>query len=202
MSYGNTAIFLLFIFSWSLPSPAQLNTGYSFQQDDKNLKHNYYEQSAKKKTSFLGNVQKEYAADYKKIYEEQFKEIASLWQSDRSVTSPVEHQYLQSIVEKIIIVNPELKNTDARIIFSRDYWPNAYSMGDGTIAINAGLLVFLDNEAELVFVLCHELAHYYLQHTPLAIRKYVETVNSESFQKELKRIAKTEFGVNRRLQQQ
>ena len=201
MSYGNTAIFLLFIFSWSLPSPAQFNTGYSFQQDDKNLKHNYYEQSAKKKTSFLGNVQKEYAADYKKIYEEQFKEIASLWQSDRSVTSPVEHQYLQSIVEKIIIVNPELKNTDARIIFSRDYWPNAYSMGDGTIAINAGLLVFLDNEAELVFVLCHELAHYYLQHTPLAIRKYVETVNSESFQKELKRIAKTEFGVNRQLEQ-
>lgn len=201
MSSGKAAIFLLILFSQSLIASAQLNTIYSFQQDDKVLKNSYYEQSAKKKTTFLSSLQKEHAADYKKIYEDQFKEIASLWQSDRSVTSPVEHQYLQSIVQKIITVNPELKNSDARIIFSRDHWPNAYSMGDGTIAINAGLLIFLDNEAELVFVLCHELAHYYLEHTPLAIRKYVETINSESFQKELKRISKTEFGVNKQLEE-
>lgn len=201
MSYGKAAIFLLIIFFQSLPSPAQLNTSYSFQQDDKNLKNNYYEQSARKKTTFLSNLQTEHAADYKKIYEGQFKEIASLWQSDRSVTSPVEHQYLQSIVQKITAVNPELKSTDARIIFTRDHWPNAYSMGDGTIAINAGLLIFLDNEAELVFVLCHELAHYYLDHTTKAIKKYVETVNNEAFQKELKRLSKTEFGVNKQLEQ-
>jgi len=62
-------------------------------------------------------------------------------------------------------------------------------------------MVFLDNEAELVFVLCHELAHYYLDHTTKAIKKYVETVNSEAFQKELKRLAKTEFGVNKQLEE-
>ena len=201
MSYRKAIILLPLIFVLSLHATAQLKPGYSFQQDDKTLKDNYAKQSARKKAIYIANAQKEYAADYKKIYEEHFKEIASLWQSDRSVTSSAEHQYLQSILQKITSVNSELKNTDARIIFSRDWWPNAYSMGDGTIAINAGLLIFLNNEAELVFVLCHELAHYYLQHTTNAIKKYVETTNSETFQKELKRISKTEFGVNRQIEQ-
>jgi Peptidase family M48 len=108
---------------------------------------------------------------------------------------------LQSVVQKIIAANDELKKTDARVIFSRDWWPNAFSMGDGTIAINAGLMVFLDNEAELVFVLSHELAHYYLDHTGSAIKKYIETISSESFQKELKRLSKTEYGTNRQLEE-
>ncbi|MGZ5222425.1 MAG: M48 family metallopeptidase, partial [Chitinophagaceae bacterium] len=94
-----------------------------------------------------------------------------------------------------------LKKTDARIVFSRDWWPNAYSMGEGTIAINAGLMIFLDNEAELVFVLCHELAHYYLDHTAKAIKKYVETVNSDAFQQELRRLSKTQYGANRQLEE-
>jgi hypothetical protein len=72
-------------------------------------------------------------------------------------------------------------------------------MGEGTIAVNAGLLVFLDNEAELVFILCHELSHYYLDHSGKAIKKYVETVNSDDLQKELKRLSKEEFRVNEQL---
>ena len=124
-----------------------------------------------------------------------------LWQSDRSVTAPEAHGYLQSIVQKIISVNAELAKTDARVVFSRDWWPNAYSMGDGTIAINAGLMVFLHNEAELVFIVSHELAHYYLDHTNKSIKQYVEKVNSEEFQNELKRLAKTEYGVNKQLEE-
>jgi hypothetical protein len=69
-------------------------------------------------------------------------------------------------------------------------------MGDGNIAVNAGLMIYLDNESELVFVLCHELAHYYLDHSGTAIKKYVETVNSDAFQKELKRLSKEQFRVN------
>jgi hypothetical protein len=59
----------------------------------------------------------------------------------------------------------------------------------------------LENEAELVFIVCHELAHYYLDHTAKGIKKYVETVNSDAFQQELKRLAKTEYGANRQLEE-
>ena len=180
---------------------SQSQSPYSFQKDDSILKKKYLDQSLIKKNNTLASLDKKFAADYKKIYEDQFNEIGRLWRSDRSVTSPAAHGYLQSIVQKIISVNPDLAKMDARVVFSRDWWPNAYSMGDGTIAINAGLMVFLHNEAELAFVVSHELAHYYLDHTNKSIRQHVEKINSEEFQSELKRISKIEFGANRQLEE-
>jgi Zn-dependent protease with chaperone function len=198
---GKQKVTLIFIVSCILHFScfAQLQNVYSFQKDDTVLRKKYYDQSVKKKELLLSSVVKENAKDYKNIYEEQFKEITELWKGSRPVTSPDAHAYLQAIVQKVIAANPELKGTDARVVFSRDWWPNAVSMGDGTIAINAGLVIYLNNEAELVFILCHELAHYYLQHTPKAIKKYVETINGAAFQNELKRLSKTEFGVNSQL---
>lgn len=201
MRIRKNAIFFLSFSIITLPDSAQLQPVYSFQKDDSLLKKSYYDRSMDKKAILPGLTDKNNAREYEKIYEDHFKEIGRLWQSDRSVTAPAAHGYLQSIVQKIISANEELKKTDARIVFTRDWWPNAYSMGEGTIAINAGLMVFLDNEAELVFVLCHELAHYYLDHTAKAIKKYVETVNSDAFQKELKRLAKTEYGANTQLEE-
>ncbi|HKB45040.1 MAG TPA: M48 family metallopeptidase [Chitinophagaceae bacterium] len=194
--------YLLFFLACSIyfPGLAQLQPVYSFQKDDTILKKNFYEQSLKKKNTLLASVSKENAADYKKIYNEQYKEINDLWQSSRPVTSPEAQSYLQSIVQKIIAANTELNGTDARIVFTRDWWPNAYSMGDGTIAINAGLMIFLDNEAELVYIICHELAHYYLGHMQKTIKKYVETINSDSYKAEIKRLSKEAYRVNQQLE--
>jgi Zn-dependent protease with chaperone function len=185
----------LFIFSVK----AQDNAIYSFQQDDTLIRKNFLEQSLKKKEDALKSPDKTFASDYKKIYRQQFDEIAELWKSDRVVTAPAVHRYLQTIVQEITARNPSLAKIDARVVFSRDWWPNAYSMGDGSIAVNAGLFVYLGNEAELAFVICHELAHYYLDHSGKAIRKYVETINSTAYQAELKRLSTTEFRKNQQL---
>ena len=178
---------------------AQLQPVYNFQQDDTVLKNNYYEKALQKKTSSINSLAEENKEEYKKIYENRFKEIEELFKSSRSLTAAEAHNYLQSVLQKIIVANPELKGLELRVVFSRDWWPNAYSMGEGTIVVNAGLLVFLANEAELAFVLCHELSHYYLDHSGKAIKKYVETVNSEELQKELKRLSKEEYRVNEQL---
>jgi len=194
-------LFLLTLVISSLPIHGQLSSIHGFLKDDTLLRKNYYQQSVKKKELLLGSLSKEKLKEYKDIYDEQFTEISNLWKSSRPVTAPEAHAYLQSLVTKIIAVNPELKGTDARVVFSRDWWPNAVSMGDGTIAINAGLVMHMNNEAELVFVVCHELSHYYLEHSQKAITKYVETINSESFQAELKRLSKTAYGANQQLEQ-
>jgi Zn-dependent protease with chaperone function len=187
-----------FLFYCSLHSIciAQLRSVYSFQQDDSLLKNNYYDQSVKTKEKLLTS-EKRYTADYKTIYEERLEQVGLLMKkSTRIITSPEAQTYLQTIVEQIIRANPELKGTDARVVFSRDWWPNAYSMGDGTVVVNAGLMLYLANEAELVFVLCHELSHYQLDHGGKAIKKYVEKINSASYQSELKRLSKEEYRVN------
>jgi Zn-dependent protease with chaperone function len=179
---------------------AQAEEVYPFWKDDTLLRKNYYDQSTRKKQLFITSAGKEHAKDYKEIYESQFASINAFWKSTRPVTAPAENAYLQSIVQKIIAANPELKNTDARIVFTRDGWPNAESMGDGTIVINAGLVIFMDNEAELVFALCHELAHYYLDHSTKAIKKMVTEYNSDAFKAEMKRLSKQEYGVGHELE--
>jgi Zn-dependent protease with chaperone function len=174
---------------------------YSFQQDDTVLKRTYYNQAMEQKNSLVTGLDKQYKNDYKEIYEERFKAVGGLLLSTRSVTETAANSYLQSILQKIVQSNPELKGRTLRLVFTRDAWPNAYSMGEGTIAFNAGLLVFLHNEAELVFILCHELAHDYLEHGNKAIRQQVETFNSDDFKKELKRLSKQEYKVGQQFEQ-
>ncbi len=193
-------ILLVIFCTVNLSSIAQLKAVYSFKKDDTILRKSYYEQSLKKETALLNSLGKEYQSDYKKIYEDRFKEVSSLWQSTRTITAPDVNEYLQLLLKKIITANEYLKGIDARVVFTRDWWPNAYSMGDGTIAINAGLLIYLSNEAELAFILCHELSHYYLNHSGKSIKKYIETLHSDEFQKELKRLSKEQYRVNQQLE--
>lgn len=174
--------------------------GSDLFKDDSLRRTDLAAQSRQKKDVLIKNATGPYARDYKKIYEDQFAEIDKLWSGTRAITAPQVQQYLQQLITKITSVNPDLANSDARIIFTRDWWPNAYSMGDGSIAVNAGLFIHLNNEAELIFVLCHELAHYRLDHTGRSIRKYVETINSDTYQSELKRLSKETYRVNQQLE--
>jgi len=56
--------------------------------------------------------------------------------------------------------------------------PQAYTLSTGTILISTGLVSMLDNEAQLAYVLAHELAHVYKDHwrikamLPLAEEEY------------------------------
>lgn len=188
--------FHLFIYSAVFP---QLRPVYNFQKDDSIVKKAYYEQALQNKNKLISSLGNEYKKDYQEIYEARFSEVSKLLQSTRTVTDKDVNNYLQTLLKKITDVNPELKAKEVRLLFSRDWWPNAFSMGEGTLVVNAGLMIFLDNEAELVFVICHELAHFYLDHSNRAIKKNVETYNSVAFQNELKRLSKQEYGAGQQL---
>jgi hypothetical protein len=63
-----------------------------------------------------------------------------------------------------------------------------------------GLFKRLDNESQAVFILCHEIAHFYLQHSENSIRKYVAAINSREVQDELKKIKKTAYGKRQQVE--
>lgn len=186
---------LLFTFFICSLCKGQLVPVYSFQQDDTLQKRKYFNEALDKKKQLIAGLQKEYIKDYKQAYEDMFEVVEDLLISPRSVTEKTADNYIKSIVAKIINANPELNGLDVRVIFSRDMPPNAYSIGDGTIAFNAGLFVFLGNEAEMAFVICHELAHYYLDHSRKRLDKYVAIANSDSLKREFKRLSKQEYKV-------
>lgn len=136
---------------------------------------------------------------FKEIYQERADYLNKLFENDAIVSDPEAVAYLNSIVQVIINGNPSLKSKKPRVLLFKAWWPNASSMGEGTILCNIGLLYKVKNEAQLAFVLCHELAHLYLDHGNQAIAKYVNTVYDEEFQKELKKISKQAYEKNRRL---
>ena len=191
---------LLWALLFFVCASAQKKEVYLFPSEDSLLKHGIFTAAQAKEDALIAGLGKENKDDYKEVYENRFKMISSLMKSSRLVAEPDAHKYLQSVLDKIVSVNPELKTLSIRLVFSRDWWPNAYSMGEGTLVVNAGLLVRLKDESELAFVMCHELAHYYLDHSEKAIRKNISTVNSTEFKDEIKRLKKQEYGVNAELE--
>ena len=179
---------------------AQQNPFYTFQTDDAILKKNWVQSIRMVKTSWLSKVNPSLKKDYEEIYKTHFEQIEKIINGKSSITAKEPHAYLQQVVTKIIKANPVLIADELRIFFTRDWWPNAYSMGDGSIAINAGLVIHMHNEAELAFVLCHELAHYYRAHTLQSVDNYVSVTNSPAFQNRLKELSKQQYGVNKELE--
>jgi Zn-dependent protease with chaperone function len=178
---------------------SQSKAVYSFPSEDSTLKNQLYTTALSKKMQLLTSLSGEHKDDYKVVYESRFELISSLMKSSRLVAEPDAHAYLQKILDRIVSVNEELKPLEVRLVFSRDNWVNAYSVGEGTLVINAGLLLRLKNEAELAFVLCHELAHYYLDHSGKSIQKMISTANSETVRAELKKLQRQEYGASAEL---
>jgi predicted Zn-dependent protease len=141
-----------------------------------------------------GDYKKEITAEYQK----RFEHIQKIYRSKQLVTDPVAVDYLDKLVNRIRSANPAIKTLPFAVHFSRAYWPNAVSYGEGTILFNISLFSRLQNESQAAFVLCHELAHYYLDHSNRSIREYVNTVNSAAFKEELKAIEKTTYLRNKR----
>lgn len=148
---------------------------------------------AGKHKQLIDKLPNNYKADYKRIYESRYKDLKELSSNNRLLTDSLANSYLQDLVQQIFKSNPSITTADYRIKFTRDHWPNATSIGEGTIIFNIGLFTKLQNESQVAFVLCHEIAHYYLQHSQRSIERYVNTTNSKEHQEELKRIMKLQY---------
>ena len=133
------------------------------------------------------------------FYRERFEFINKMFTDKELIYNEEVHTYLTAIVNEILKNNQELKTLGTHFLFSRAYWPNAFSTGEGTIVFNIGLFIKLENESQVAFALCHELAHLYLKHSNKAIEHYINTLYSDDFQAKLKALKKQEYEKNKEL---
>ncbi len=100
---------------------------------------------------------------------------ASLEMRSRFVeaTHPFITQYFKALRARLS-TRAELKNGPTFVFLTPKKF--AFSPGSGVVLISSGLLLSLKNEAELAFVLAHELGHNALGHHSLS----EETVKDES----------------------
>ena len=77
-------------------------------------------------------------------------------------------EYVRSVGERLVAVLPQVSPTAPELPFEfvvlNNSVPNAWALPGGKMAINRGLLVALENEAELAAVLGHEIIHAVAAH--------------------------------------
>lgn len=80
-------------------------------------------------------------------------------------------EYLNQILDTILVNDPQLRQ-QVRVYAVRSSVVNSFTTDDGIILVNIGLLAQLETEAQLAYILCHELAHYTHKHI---INAYVQS---------------------------
>lgn len=142
----------------------------------------------------LKNISGPYKDKITALYAERYKEIRKQVVEGNFFYATDINDYVNAVYEEILKANPSIPANEIQILVCRDTDPNALSYGEGTIAVNIGLLKRLENESQLAFVLCHEIAHYMLRHSDKQINASMEVLYSKNTQKELNRISRSEYG--------
>lgn len=102
--------------------------------------------------------------------------------------------YLEGILKNIKKGNPNLNLTNYFFLFNRDPSPNASCFGNGFFMLNLGLFNFLKSEDELVFIICHEIAHQKLNHVNESIKKRIYKANSKEIKKKIRASKASVYG--------
>lgn len=153
--------------------------------------------------------------EYKKKFESTIKSVTSVNASERNALKEIYGEIQESFLEKINnnnficddTINPYLQglmdevlsknsinNYGYRMLLSRSSDVNAYNTGDGTIVVNYGLFLVVDNEDELVSVISHEIGHQYLNHVKKDIENFAKLSTSKEIVAKTKEIRRQKFG--------
>lgn len=79
-------------------------------------------------------------------------------------------EYVNKVADKLLASEPKLRK-ELRFYTSKSTEVNAFATNQGMVFVNIGLLAQVQNEAQLAFVLAHEIAHYVKKHS---LNAYVE----------------------------
>lgn len=129
---------------------------------------------------------------YKNVYLEHQNEFLEKIKLNNFVTDKPINSYLQKLVEEILDKN-KINKTDFKVLISKDSEINAYNTGDGSLIVNYGLFTILEDEDELVFVLCHEISHQQLQHVRKEVEHFVKQSTSDEILNKTREIKKLKF---------
>lgn len=99
----------------------------------------------------------------KRFYLESNFAIDDILQSGRVMFNDPVSKYVDEIAGVLLKNDLELKK-QLRFYTVRTSSVNAFATNQGVVLINMGLIAHLENEAELAFILAHEISHYKEKH--------------------------------------
>ncbi|MES2763538.1 MAG: M48 family metallopeptidase [Bacteroidota bacterium] len=157
--------------------PLVLFAGYSFSQQ--NLKDNYtpLKSSGQLPDVFTQNIRNVIQNDISELNKNGEKdrslkstylleanyEIEKIVKSGNALINDEVTNYLNKLADVILKNNPALRN-ELHIYTLKSPVVNAYSYDKGYIFIDVGLIAQVETEAQLAYILCHEISHYTKKH--------------------------------------
>jgi len=139
-------------------------------------------------------TEKSAQAWYQEMMTDRNTALMQLFKNDAVIYDTLLLNKCNSIANRIIAANKNYAFDSIQFYINRSDVPNAACYGEGTIMVNLGLFLWIDNDDELALVLAHEMSHQVLQHLQSRMEKNIATLTSEGFKEELKDIKKSKEG--------
>ncbi|MBX2925581.1 MAG: M48 family metalloprotease [Chitinophagaceae bacterium] len=143
----------------------------------------------------------EFAEQKKWLYQEKLRSVLEHFDKPELVTDTAANNYIAAVMSKLTPALKAFAPQEINVYISRTGIPNAFTPGFHSVFINAGLLTRVQNEAQLAFVLCHEMAHIFLKHGEEAADQYLSSIQSKEFKQKVAAIKKQEFGQGRAIEE-
>ena len=147
--------------------------------------------------SQVGLLEGKYRSKIKKEYKKRRELIRETFLDSTFVFDNTYKNFVSSIIKEVKAKNPSLDQREDLVFINRHLDPNAACFGNHTFMFNLGLFHFLETEDEFAFIVCHELAHQYLDHVNGSVRKRVEKLNSKEYRRKIRDARLTIYGRNK-----
>lgn len=82
-------------------------------------------------------------------------------------------EYVEKVLAELLKTNPKLREK-IRVYMIKSPYVNAFATSEGALFINIGLLAQLENEAQLAYILAHEIVHVDKKHSLEEFKKSVD----------------------------
>ena len=164
----------------------------NFEYSPKNIDslQKYIAAATLKRTAEFANDKKEIQKILNRQQEAFLKDLAdSTYIFDNNVNN-----YVKSIFSEIFAANPSIASSNFYFLIDKSPVPNAACWGNGIFTVNLGLLNMVENDDELAFIVCHEIAHQVLKHNDKSLLSHVQRMNSKDTKKKISLATRQRYG--------
>lgn len=155
-----------------------------------NIDHYYKTHSEMINSSSLDNKQRYYLRKQllnRKDFSEKLVENGDVILDGPLVT------LIDNLLNEIKSGNPSIPS-NVRAYVIKDLSANAFTVGNDIIYLNLGLLYRLNTTEELIFVMCHELAHNSMEHGYKSLMYHTNQVMNDSVSSALRKSLRKRYG--------
>lgn len=97
-------------------------------------------------------------------------------------------KYIQKVANNLLASNSKLKK-ELQFYAVKSNLTNAFSTDQGVIFVTLGLLAQLENEAQLAYVLSHEIAHYQEKHVEKSYSNVTKGTNASTYDEHIRQLS-------------